>query len=432
MPGLKGLRENNGSGSGGGAPARGGKAGGRAVVANGVMGAKDRQRRRTVATAGHVRLRYSPEEAEAGKKEIERGLRLRRLQQVREQCRQHAAAVREEYRQRKREGMKQAVEESRRNFETARVAELYALNLDLQKRLLGVGSAHRLAAHQDLVRMEEEDRLSAERLASAKQTRVRTARAALKRAGELQEAAREEEVAQKRLEVWRGEGKDGRASAADTGRKRASKAAMIHQRREHQQGRLREKAQQCGVAKAAGGRVAQVGPRLEDFKTSHVHAAMVLRHGTAQGTHLMGVENAVDNASKEEQRRIAVLSERREASTAAAHKAEERGKEAMDAVKDQRMASGVEEELARWHHLDRQKRQGRGAAMSNLAAMRQREVRRAKAKKVEGEDQPALTANDAHAAVYGTPNHECAADGATGHSSTGNRETVQEHGGHGS
>lgn len=32
----------------------------------------------------------------------------------------------------------------------------------------------------------------------------------------------------------------------------------------------------------------QVGPRLEDFKTSRVHAAMVIRHGTTPGSRLMG------------------------------------------------------------------------------------------------------------------------------------------------
>lgn len=53
-------------------------------------------------------MRYSPGEEIAVKAEIERGLRLQRLEQVRQQSRQHAAAVREEYRQR-REDSKRAV-----------------------------------------------------------------------------------------------------------------------------------------------------------------------------------------------------------------------------------------------------------------------------------------------------------------------------------
>lgn len=32
----------------------------------------------------------------------------------------------------------------------------------------------------------------------------------------------------------------------------------------------------------------QVGPRLEDFKTSRVHASFVLKHGSTPGISLMG------------------------------------------------------------------------------------------------------------------------------------------------
>lgn len=47
------------------------------------------------------RMRYSPGEESAVRKEIEKGLRLKRLEQVRQQSRQQAAALREEYRLRR-------------------------------------------------------------------------------------------------------------------------------------------------------------------------------------------------------------------------------------------------------------------------------------------------------------------------------------------
>lgn len=46
----------------------------------------------------------------------------------------------------------------------------------------------------------------------------------------------------------------------------------------------------------------QVGPRLEDFKTSRVHAAFVLKHGTVPGVRLMG-ERDTDREKESERGR---------------------------------------------------------------------------------------------------------------------------------
>lgn len=59
------------------------------------------------------RLRYSSGEERAVRMRIEKGLRLKRLQQVRQQSRQHAAAVREEYRQRREQNKRAALRESK-------------------------------------------------------------------------------------------------------------------------------------------------------------------------------------------------------------------------------------------------------------------------------------------------------------------------------
>lgn len=59
-------------------------------------------------------MRYSsPGEERAVRMEIEKGLRLRRLEQVRQQSRQQAAAVREEYRRRQAENKRAALQESK-------------------------------------------------------------------------------------------------------------------------------------------------------------------------------------------------------------------------------------------------------------------------------------------------------------------------------
>ena len=58
-------------------------------------------------------LRYSPGEESAVKREMEKELRLRRLQQVREQSRKQAAAMRQEYRQRRDENKRAVLRESR-------------------------------------------------------------------------------------------------------------------------------------------------------------------------------------------------------------------------------------------------------------------------------------------------------------------------------
>lgn len=65
------------------------------------------------ARGRHGNLRYSPGEEIAVKTEIERGLRLQRLEQVRQQSRQHAAAVRDEYRQRRKDSKRAVLLESK-------------------------------------------------------------------------------------------------------------------------------------------------------------------------------------------------------------------------------------------------------------------------------------------------------------------------------
>lgn len=101
---------------GGGGPSQGGGGGLRggtgdgAAPAVGVAGGRDAQGNRQ-QRLGH--LRYSPGEERAVKMSIEKGLRLQRLEQVRQQSRQHAAAVREEYRQRRKENKRAAVRESK-------------------------------------------------------------------------------------------------------------------------------------------------------------------------------------------------------------------------------------------------------------------------------------------------------------------------------
>lgn len=59
------------------------------------------------------RMRYSPGEESAVRKEIEKGLRLKRLEQVRQQSRQQAAALRTEYRLRRDANRRAAVLEAK-------------------------------------------------------------------------------------------------------------------------------------------------------------------------------------------------------------------------------------------------------------------------------------------------------------------------------
>lgn len=100
----------------GGGPSRGGGGGLRdgtgdsPAPAVGVAGGRD-ARVNGQQRLGH--LRYSPGEERAMKTSIEKALRLKRLEQVRQQSRQHAAAVREEYRQRRKENKRAAVRESK-------------------------------------------------------------------------------------------------------------------------------------------------------------------------------------------------------------------------------------------------------------------------------------------------------------------------------
>lgn len=100
---------------GGGRPSAGGGGGLRsgtgdsAAPAVGVAGGRD-ARGSSRQRLGH--LRYSPGEERAVRHSIEKGLRLQRLEQVRQQSRQHAAAVREEYRERRKENKRAALRES--------------------------------------------------------------------------------------------------------------------------------------------------------------------------------------------------------------------------------------------------------------------------------------------------------------------------------
>ncbi|CAM9749542.1 unnamed protein product, partial [Ectocarpus sp. 12 AP-2014] len=118
--------------------------------------------------------------------------------------------------------------------------------------------------------------------------------------------------------------------------------------------------------------VVEVGPRLEDFKTSRVHASFVLKHGSTPGISLMGVETAVGDPSKELERLEASEREREEAKEEADYRAEERGQEAFMRCRNQRAAQDVETELKRLSELDRQHRLRNGAAETNLAALRER------------------------------------------------------------
>ena len=83
-----------------------------AVVAGG-GGGRQANRAEARGRGKHGNLRYSPGEEKAIKMEIEKGLRLQRLEQVRQQSRQHAAAVREEYRQRREDIKRAALLESK-------------------------------------------------------------------------------------------------------------------------------------------------------------------------------------------------------------------------------------------------------------------------------------------------------------------------------
>lgn len=101
---------------GGGSPSGGGRVGGlhggtgdNVAPAVGVAGG--RGVRANGQRLGH--LRYSPGEERTVRMSIEKGLRLQRLEQVRQQSRQHAAAVREEYRQRRKENKRAALRESK-------------------------------------------------------------------------------------------------------------------------------------------------------------------------------------------------------------------------------------------------------------------------------------------------------------------------------
>ena len=102
---------------GGGGPSQGGGGGIRggtgdsAAPSVGVAGGRDAKANRQ-QRFGHLRY-SSPGEERAVRMSIEKGLRLKRLEQVRQQSRQHAAAVREEYRQRRKENKRAAVRESK-------------------------------------------------------------------------------------------------------------------------------------------------------------------------------------------------------------------------------------------------------------------------------------------------------------------------------
>lgn len=115
MPGARDPRVRVGDGD---RPANGGegRCGGRAAldgVAGGAGGGQVRREKTRGRVGCHGHLRYSTAEEQAVKREIEKGLRLRRLEQVRQQSRQHAAAVREEYRQRREENKRAVLRESK-------------------------------------------------------------------------------------------------------------------------------------------------------------------------------------------------------------------------------------------------------------------------------------------------------------------------------
>ncbi|CAM9193787.1 unnamed protein product, partial [Ectocarpus sp. 12 AP-2014] len=84
-------------------------------------------------------------------------------------------------------------------------------------------------------------------------------------------------------------------------------------------------AEKGGSVRTTQAPVVEVGPRLEDFKTSRVHASFVLKHGSTPGISLMGVETAVGDPSKELERLEASEREREEAKEEADYRAGERG-----------------------------------------------------------------------------------------------------------
>lgn len=67
----------------------------------------------SVGGGGSRALRYSPGEEDTFKKEMEKTLRLRRLQQVREQSRRHANEARKAYLQRRDESKRAALRDFR-------------------------------------------------------------------------------------------------------------------------------------------------------------------------------------------------------------------------------------------------------------------------------------------------------------------------------
>ncbi|CAM9727614.1 unnamed protein product [Choristocarpus tenellus] len=242
----------------GGTPAERGRGGG-ATATRHVGGEANREtRHKSVPKYPYGHLRYSTGEAEAVRKEMERELRLQRLQQVREQSREHAAAVREEYRQRHRDGMQEAVEKTRRDFETTKRADLAAMNSQLQQKLLGVGCAHRLAVCTKMAQEREGERIRATRSVSAERRRSRTTKAIEKRAAELREAGQEEVVAHQRLQVWRGIGEAGRSCAKDYQQRRASRTLASEEQRQNSERQQRERAVRGREVKLAGSRVTQV------------------------------------------------------------------------------------------------------------------------------------------------------------------------------
>ncbi|CAM9287577.1 unnamed protein product, partial [Scytosiphon promiscuus] len=379
---MPGSRTGRARGGAGGRASQGegfhGGTGDRAVPSNGVAGGHRVLSGRLGDTEGkrHQPLPYGGDGAV--RMEMEKGLRLRRLEQVRQQSRQQAAAVREEYRRRREENKRAAVRESERQFEASRAAELLALNQRLQANLLEVGKAHRLAACSTLARDGKEERLRANRSVSAERRRSRNLSAARKREAEMKEARRDVDAANYRQEVWRGEGEHERFQAREEAERQEAAEASRREREEFHQKRLREQEEKRGTVKTTEAAVVEVGTRLEDFKTSRVHATFVLKHGSEPGSRLLGVETAVGDPSQELQRLEALAKEKEDAEEEADYRAGERGHEAFVRTRDQRAADGVEEELKRLFELDRRHRLRNGAADTNLAALREREIRRAR------------------------------------------------------
>lgn len=113
---MPGSRDGRVRGGGGGRPSRGGGGfyggtGDRAAPSNGAAGGEGAPP--LADTRGKRRqgpVRYAEEQAV--RMQIEKGLRLQRLEQVRQQSRRQAAAVREEYRRRREENKRAAVRKS--------------------------------------------------------------------------------------------------------------------------------------------------------------------------------------------------------------------------------------------------------------------------------------------------------------------------------